>query len=404
MPLTDTAVKKAKPGDKPAKLSDGKGMYLLVNPAGSKLWRWKYRVLGKEKVMSLGAYPDVSLAQAREGMDKARKILAAGDDPMAIRKADKVATRTAAANSFETVARMWWAHWKPARSEQHAGQVMRRFEANVFPHIGSRPVSEIQAPELVAMLKAIEARGVNDLAKRALQTSSQVFRYAIAHGQATRNPATDIKPSDVLASRQKQNLARIDGKELPGLLRHMEAYQGAATTRLAMKLMAMTFVRTTELIGARWAEFDLEAARWDIPAERMKMKTPHIVPLSAQAVNLLKTLQLITGHSVMLFPGERDHEKSMSNNTILKALERMGYKGRMTGHGFRGVASTLLHEMGFDHAHIELQLAHQERNEVSAAYNHATYLKQRAKLMQHWSDYLENCTTGKVLPFKRMSA
>ena len=281
---------------------------------------------------------------------------------------------------------------------------MRRFEANVFPHIGARPVSEIQAPELVAMLKSIEARGVNDLAKRALQTSSQVFRYAIAHGQATRNPATDIKPSDVLASRQKQNLARIDGKELPQLLRHIEGYKGAATTRLAMKLMAMTFVRTTELIGARWVEFDLEAARWDIPAERMKMKTPHIVPLSAQAVNLLKTLQLITGHSVMLFPGERDHEKSMSNNTILKALERMGYKGRMTGHGFRGVASTLLHEMGFDHAHIELQLAHQERDEVSAAYNHATYLKQRTKMMQDWSDYLDSCTTGKVLAFQRAAA
>ena len=404
MPLTDTAIKKAKPGAKPVKLSDGKGMYLLVSPTGSKLWRWKYRVLGKEKVMSLGAYPDVSLAQARDGMAEARKILAAGDDPMAIRKADKVATRTAAENSFETVARMWWAHWKPARSEQHAGQVMRRFEANVFPYIGARPVSEILAPELVAMLKAIEKRGVNDLAKRALQTSGQVFRYAIAHGLAKRNPATDIKPSDVLASRQKQNLARIDGKELPQLLRHIEGYKGAATTRLAMKLMALTFVRTTELIGARWEEFDLDGARWDIPAERMKMKTPHIVPLSAQAVNLLKTLQLITGHSALLFPGERDHEKSMSNNTILKALERMGYKGRMTGHGFRGVASTLLHEMGFDHAHIELQLAHQERDEVSAAYNHATYIKQRASMMQDWADYLDTCTTGKVLAFQRVAA
>jgi integrase len=404
MPLTDTAIKKAKPGAKPVKLSDGKGLYLLVNPAGSKLWRWKYRVLGKEKVMALGAYPDVSLAQAREGVDKARKVHAAGDDPMAVRKADKVASRTAAENSFESVARMWWAHWKPARSEQHAGQVMRRFEANVFPRIGSRPVTDIQAPELVAMLKAIEARGVNDLAKRALQTSSQVFRYAIAHGQATRNPATDIKPSDVLASRQKKNLARIDGKDLPELLRHIDAYKGAAMTRMAMKLMAMTFVRTTELIGARWEEFDMDGARWDIPAERMKMKTPHIVPLSTQAVNLLKTLQLITGHSVMLFPGERDHDKCMSNNTILKALERMGYKGRMTGHGFRGVASTLLHEMGFDHAHIELQLAHQERDEVSAAYNHATYLKQRAKMMQHWADYLDACTTGKVLAFQRKTA
>jgi integrase len=187
-------------------------------------------------------------------------------------------------------------------------------------------------------------------------------------------------------------------------MRRIDAYQGTPITRMAMKLMAMTFVRTTELIGARWDEFDLGDMRWDIPASRMKMKTPHIVPMSTQAVSVLKTLHLVTGHSPLLFPGERDHEKSMSNNTILKALQRMGYKGRMTGHGFRGVASTLLHEMGFDHAHIELQLAHQERNEVSAAYNHATYLKQRAKMMQHWSDYLDACKEEKVLPFKRTAA
>jgi integrase len=404
MPLTDTAVKKAKPGLAPMKLSDGKGMYLLVNPSGSKLWRWKYRVLGKEKVMALGAYPDVSLAQARDSLAIARKLLATGIDPVTQRKADRQASLTAAENSFETVARKWWAHWKPARTEQHAGQVMRRFEANVFPYIGARSVSAIQAPELVVMLKGIEARGVNDVAKRAHQTSSQVFRFAIAHGLATRNPAADIKPSDVLASRKKRNLARIDGKELPELLRHIDAYQGAAVTRLAMKLMALTFVRTTELIGARWAEFDLKAGRWNIPAERMKMKTPHIVPLSSQAVNILKTLQLVSGHGAMVFPGERDHEKPMSNNTILGALARMGYKGRMTGHGFRGIASTLLHEMGFNHAHIELQLAHQERDAVSAAYNHATYFRERAKMMQHWADYLDNCTTGKVLTFKRKAA
>ena len=387
MPLTDTAIKKAKPGPKPVKLSDGKGLYLLVNPNGSKLWRLKFRVLGKEKVMALGAYPEKSLAEARGDVGEARKLLGAGTDPMAKRKADKVASRVAAESSFESVARAWWAHWKPTRSAQHAGQVMRRFEANVFPHIGARPVSEIQAPELVAMLKAIEARGVNDLAKRAHQTASQVFRYAVAHGHATRNPSTDIKPSDVLASRQKQNLARIDGKELLELLRHIEAYQGAAVTRLAMKLMAMTFVRTSELIGARWSEIDLDAGRWDIPAERMKMKTPHVVPLSDQAVNVLRTLHLISGHGELVFPGERDHGKPMSNNTILGALDRMGYKGRMTGHGFRGVASTLLHEMGFNHAHIELKLAHQERDEVSAAYNYATYLDERAKMMQHWGDY-----------------
>lgn len=394
MSLTDTAIKKLKPTDKPVKVSDGKGLYLLVNPNGSKLWRWKYRAAGKEKVMALGAYPDVSLAQAREGLEKARKLLAAGTDPMTQRKAAKEASKAASENSFESVAREWWAQWKQARTERHADQVMARFVSNVFPAIGARPVAEIQAPELVAMVKGIAGRGVNDLAKRALQTSSQVFRYAIAHGKAVRNPAADIKAGDVLAPRQKKHLARVDGKELPHLLRSIDAYRGTPVTRLAMKLMALTFVRTSELIGARWSEIDLKAGRWDIPAERMKMRTPHIVPLSVQAVNVLKTLHVVTGNSPMLFPGERDHEKSMSNNTILKALERMGYKGRMTGHGFRGVASTLLHELGLDHAHIELQLAHQERDEVSAAYNHATYLKQRASMMQKWADHLDKLIAG----------
>jgi integrase len=356
MPLTDTAVKKAKPGPAPMKLSDGKGMYLLVTETGSKLWRWKYRVDGKEKVMPLGAYPDVSLAQARDAMADARKLLAAGTDPMAKRKADKVARQLSAENSFAAVARLWWAHWKATRSPSHTEYVLRRLEADVFPAIGARPVDAIEAPELVAMVKAIAARGALDIAKRALQTTGQVFRYAIAHGKAKRNPAADIKPGDILPARKKANYARLDAKELPELQRHIEGYQGAAVTRLAIKLMALTFVRTSELIGARWAEFDLEAARWDIPAGRMKMKTPHIVPLSSQAVNILKALYLVSGHGPMVFPGERDHEKPMSNNTILGALSRMGYKGRMTGHGFRGIASTLLHEMGFNHAHIELQL------------------------------------------------
>lgn len=404
MPLTDTAIKKVKPGPSPAKLSDGKGMYLLVTESGSKLWRWKYRADGKEKVMALGSYPDVSLAQAREAMGAARKVLAAGSDPMAERKAEKLAKQSAAENSFQTVALLWWEQWRNAKSPRHADDVHKRLKADVFPAIGKRPISDIQAPELVAMVKAIAGRGALDIAKRALQTSGQVFRYAIAHGLAQRNPATDIKPADILASRKAGNYARLDAKELPELLRHMEAYQGAPVTRLAMKLMALTFVRTSELIGARWAEFDLEAGRWDIPPERMKMKTSHIVPLSSQAVTVLRTLQLVSGHGALMFPGERDHEKPMSNNTILKALERMGYKGRMTGHGFRGIASTVMHEMGFNHAHIELQLAHQERDQVSAAYNHATYLNERAKMMQLWGDYLENCMTGKVLTFKRKAA
>ena len=404
MPLSDQAIKKAKAGPRPVKMSDGHGLYLLVTETGSKLWRWKYREDGKEKVMSLGAYGDVSLASARELMAAQRKNLKAGKDPMTQRKATKLAKQVAADNSFQTVALLWWAQWREAKSPRHADDVLRRLNADIFPAIGKRPVSEIQAPELVAMVKAIAGRGALDIAKRALQSSGQVFRYSIAHGLATRNPATDIKPADVLASREKVNFARLDSKELPELMRHIDAYQGAVVTRLAMKLMALTFVRTSELIAARWEEFDLEAARWNIPAARMKMKTPHIVHLSTQAVEILQTLHIVSGHGVLLFPGERDHEKPMSNNTILKALERMGYKGRMTGHGFRGIASTVLHEMGFNHAHIELQLAHQERDQVSAAYNYATYLEERAKMMQHWGDYLENCTKANVVAFKRKTA
>ncbi|VVE42002.1 tyrosine-type recombinase/integrase [Pandoraea cepalis] len=390
MPLTHQQVLKVKPTEKPQKLADGGGLYLLVNQAG-KYWRWKYRVDGKEKVMALGVFPDVSLAEAREAHQAARKLLASGTDPMAERKQQALAP---AGTTFSQVARQWWDHWSPSRSARHAEYVLRRMESDIFPTLGARPISEIQAPELVRMTKAIEERGALDIAKRSLQTCSQIFRYAIAHGSATRNPATEIRPSDILVSRRKQNYARVDAKELPALLRHIEVYQGSTVTRMAMKLMAMTFVRTSELIGARWVEFDLDNARWDIPPERMKMKAPHIVLLSRQAVTLLQMLHTLTGHRELLFPGDRDFKKPMSNNTILKALERMGYKGQMTGHGFRGVASTVLHEQGWPHEHIELQLAHQERNDVSAAYNHALYLEPRAKMMQSWSDYLDRCVTG----------
>lgn len=394
--LTDKAVKSAKPKDKPYKLTDGNGLHLFISPSGSKLWRYKYLFDGKEKLMSLGAYPVVTLSAAREAHLEARRQLLTVD-PMAARKADNKAKLLDAENSFKSAALLWWNNWKGNRSKQHATQVMSRFEQNIFPYIGARPVAKIEPSELVAMLKGIEKRGVSDVAKRALQTCGQVFRYAIAHELAKRNPAVEIKPSDILKPVQKRNLARVDTKDLPELLRKIEGYQGTPVTRLAMKIMALTFVRTGELIGAKWAEFDLEAGRWDIPPERMKMKTPHVVPLAAQTVNLLKTLQFITGHNALLFPGERDHGKPMSNNTILQALKRMGYAGTMTGHGFRGIASTLLHEQGFDHAHIELQLAHQERNQVSAAYNHAVYLPQRFTMMQAWADYLDACVTGKVI-------
>jgi integrase len=406
MALSDSQIKKAKPTDKLQKLADGGGLQLHVAATGGKLWRLAYRFDGKQKTLALGAYPAVSLANARDARDTARKLLAAGADPMAQKKAVKLAKQAASEHSFETVARQWFDHWKSSKSLRHTVYVMARLEADVFPAIGSRPVAAVEAPELVRMLKTVEARGALDIAKRCLQMCSQVFRYAIAHGVGgtTRNPATDIKPADVLTPRKKENYARIDARELPALLRKIEGYQGTPPTRLAIKLMALTFVRTGELIGARWEEVDFDAARWNIPAARMKMKTPHIVPLSSQAVEVLQILHGVTGTRALLFPGERDHDKSMSNNTILKALERMGYKGQMTGHGFRGIASTILHEQGFDHAHIELQLAHQERNEVSAAYNHALYLKQRATMMQRWGDFLENQTRGNVVALRGLAA
>ena len=402
--LTVTAITKAKSTDKQYRLTDERGLVLLVRSNGSKLWQLRYRHDGKEKTASLGQYPDVSLSEARAKRDELRKLVAAGNDPVGLKREQKEERIAQTKNTFEAVAREWLEMWRPLKSPRHAEYVTRRLEADVFPAIGARPIVYIEAPELVKMAKAIETRGATDIAKRSLQTVAQVFRHAIAHGKARRNPATDIKITDILKPTQSSNYARVDVRELPLLLRKIEAYKGTPTTRLAVKLMALTFVRTGELIGARWSEFDLEAARWDIPAARMKMRTPHVVPLSPQALEVLRTLHLVTGERELLFPGERDHNKCMSNNTILKALERMGYKGVMTGHGFRGVASTILHEHEFEHSHIELQLAHVERDEVSAAYNHALYLPQRAKMMAWWGDYLEGLTRGNVLPLRRLVA
>ena len=399
--LTNTQIRNAKTKEKLYKLPDERGLHLVVFPTGSKLWQMRYRFDAKDKTASLGKYPEVSLAEARDKCDLLRKQLVNEIDPVEAKRVTKQVKKFAQENSFEAVARAWYASWAAARSPRHADYVLRRLEADVFPAIGKRPVSEIKAPELVAMMKAIERRGALDIAKRAFQTTGQVFRYAIAHALAERNPTADVKPSDVLASRRKENYARVDAKELPNLLRKIEGYQGTPVTRLAIKLLALTFVRTGELIGAKWEEFDLETAEWRIPAERMKMHTPHVVPLSKQAIHILQVLHGVTGHSTFLFPGERDHAKPISNNTILKALERMGYKGRMTGHGFRGLASTILHEKDFDHAHIELQLAHQERNQVSASYNHATYLTQRTKMMQWWANYLDQQLAGNVVSINR---
>lgn len=420
MPLTDVACRNAKcpEGSARLRLTDSLGLYLEILPGGGKYWKLKYRFGGKEKRLALGVYPTVPLAGrrdkdtrawidgARELRDEARKLLAEGTDPSADRKAEKLRKRVAAGNSFESVARAWWATWSPTRSLKHTEQTIRRLEADVFPEIGALPVSDIKASMLLAVSKKIEQRGAVDIAKRAYQTCGQILRYGVAHGLIERNPAADVKPGDALKATRKTNYARLDAKELPELLRKIDAYDGTVYTRCALKLMALTFVRTSELIGARWEEFDLVARQWRIPAERMKMDTPHIVPLADQAVAVLEELHGHRAGRDLLFPGERDHAKPISNNTILYALYRMGYHSRMTGHGFRGVASTVLHELGHRHDLIELQLAHQERNAVSAAYNHATYIPQRTAMMQAWADHVDALRKGgaQVIPMTRNRA
>ena len=406
MALTDATVKTAKPADKAYKLGDAGGLYLFVTPAGGKLWRLKYRIDGKEQKLSFGVYPDVSLADARAKRDEARKQLANNINPTSAKKEALAQSKLDKSNTFEYWAQRWLLHWQNDKSPFHVASTQRRLEKDIYPAIGNMPMTSIDAMHIADIMRAISARGALDLAKRSKNTISQVFRYAMANdtraiNRVSRNPAIDFMPSDIIQPRKATNHARVNIKELPALLRAIDTSETRAITRIAIKLMAYTFVRTSELIQAKWGEFNLSANEWRIPAERMKMNTPHIVPLATQSVELLETLKNITGDTDYLFPHLNNHKKTMSNNTILKALERMGYKGTMTGHGFRGIASTALHEQGFDHQHIELQLAHSERNEVSAAYNHALYLTQRKAMMQQWADYLDELKAGaKVIPIK----
>jgi len=379
--LTDTQVRAARATENPYKLADSRGLYLQVNPNGGRYWRFNYRFNGKQKTLALGTYPDVSLARARERHYEARRELAEGIDPGAAKQA--------LSRDFETVARAWLAHWRPGRSERYVDYVVTRLEGDIFPGIGARPVAELTAAEFRDAVRKVERRGASEIARRLLQNCGQIMRYAVANDLAPRNPVAEVKPSDILKARKKRNYPRVTARELPDLLRAIDGYAGGEHTRLALQLMALTFVRTSELIGARWPEFDLKDSRWDIPAERMKMKTPHVVALSKQAQAILERLQAISFDREFVFPGDLNPHKPMSNNTLLFALYRMGYRSRMTGHGFRGVASTILHEQGWPHEHIELQLAHQERNAVSAAYNHALYLEPRAKMMQAWADHLD---------------
>lgn len=401
MPLTATAIRNAEPGRKPKRLHDSGGLYLEISPTGGRWWRFAYRFGGKRKLLSVGVLQDVSLAAARKRRDEARALLADGKDPSAERKAAKREAASRAANSFEAVAREWYEKQAHTWVATHAADVLRRLEANLFPEIGATPIAELAAPAVLAALRKMEDRGARDLAHRVLQVAGQVFRYGIATGRCERDLSADLRGA--LAPHKARNQAAVKPEELPALLSAIEGYGklGDKMTGYALRLLALTFVRTGELIGAEWGEIDTEGATWIIPAARMKMNAEHVVPLSRQALAILRELRAIGGGSRYVFPG-RNPDKPISNNTMLFALYRLGYKGKMTGHGFRAVASTILNESGFRPDVIERQLAHAERNEIRGAYNRAEYLPERRKMMQQWADMLAALAKGaQVIPLQR---
>lgn len=401
MRLTQKEIESAKPGATLYRMWDSHGLYLEVAPAGGKWWRLKFRFGGKEKRISLGTLPGVTLKAARRKRDDARALLDDGIDPSAVRKEAKLEVAGKAANNFETVAREWYGKQAHVWVAHHASDVLRRLESNLFPEIGDKAIADITAPVLLAAVRKIEHRGAHDLAHRVLQVASQVFRYGIATGRCQRDPGPDLRGA--LTPHKSKHQAAVTPEELPALLRAIDGYGevGDKLTAYALRLLVLTFVRTNELIGAEWSEFDLDSAVWIIPAARMKMKTEHVVPLSRQSVEALRQVRSIAGGSRYVFPG-RNPDKQISNNTMLFALYRLGYKGRMTGHGFRAVASTILNEAGFRGDVIERQLAHAERDEIRGAYNRAEYLPERRKMMQQWADMVDALAKGaKVIPLQR---
>jgi len=392
--LTAGAIKSTKASNSIKKLSDGNGLTLVVHPNGSKYWVYRYRYLGKEKTLSLGIYPELTLADARLKLIDARKLLSSGQDPSETRKALKRQAMVSSENNFEAIAREWIVAKSPAWTPRYTKFLVQRLEKDLFPALGYRPIKEITAPEVLAVVRVIESRGALELANRALTYCGQVFMFGIATGRADRNPANDIKGA--LTTHVKKHFAHLKAIEMPEFLKRLNAYDGHPQTKLAVMLLILTFVRTTELRGATWNEIDFDKAEWQIPAERMKMRRGHIVPLSKQAVAALKALQLLNGQWQYVFPNPNKPIKHMSENAVLYALYRMGYHSRATGHGFRHTASTILNESGlFGSDVIERQLAHVQGNKVRGVYNHAEYLSERRKMMQWWADYLDKVTTQK---------
>jgi len=404
MALTDTAIRKTKATDKAFKVADEKGLFLLVSPSGGKLWRMKYRFEGKEKLLSLGAYPDVPLVRAREKRDDARRLLADGIDPSENRKAQKAARATSAANSFEVVAREWYAKHASNWVDQHGDRIIRRFERDIFPWIGGKPIAELTAPELLAVVRRIENRGALETAHRALGNCGQVLRYAVATGRASRDPTGDLRGA--LPPVKGEHFSAVtEPDKAAELLRILDGYEGTLPVACALRLAPLVFVRPGELRNAEWADIDLEAAEWRYHVS--KTRTDHIVPLAAQAVTILRELHALTGTGKYVFPGARTNGRPMSDNAILAAMRRLGIgKDEMSGHGFRAMARTILDEvLGVRPDLIEHQLAHAVKDPNGRAYNRTAHLTERRKMMQQWADYLDKLKAGaEVIPLHGSAA
>ena len=400
MPLTDTAIRNLQPKDKPFKVFDERGLFILIMPTGGKWWRLKYRFNGKDKQLSLGVYPDVSLKTARKRRDDARERVAEDIDPSAHRKAQKSARADRAANSFEIVAREWFEKYSPSWAANHGPRIIRRLERDIFPYMGARPIAEIKAQDLLAVIRRIEGRGVLETAHRALATCGQIFRYAVATGRAERDPSPDLRGA--LTPVKGEHFAAVtDPKKVGELLRALDAYEGSLVVQCALRLAPLVFVRPGELRAALWADIDLDAAEWRYTVS--KTKTEHIVPLAKQAVAILQEIRGLTGNGQYVFPSGRSRKRPMSDNAILAAMRRMGIsKEEMSGHGFRAMARTIMDEvLGIRTDLIEHQLAHAVRDPNGRAYNRTAHLPERRKMMQQWADYLDKLRSGaEIVPLR----
>ncbi|ELY4196361.1 tyrosine-type recombinase/integrase [Cronobacter sakazakii] len=387
MKLNARQVDTAKPKDKPYKLADGGGLYLLVNPNGARYWRLKYRVAGKEKLLALGVYPDVTLADARAKRDEAKRDIAGGIDPNEAKREEKIAREANVRNTFQEIACEWHSSKLYKWSEGYASDIMEAFNKDVFPYIGKKPIAEIKPLELLNVLRRMEGRGATEKAKKVRQRCGEVFRYAIVTGRAEYNPAPDL--TSAMQGHESSHYPFLNAPELPAFFEALSRYSGSELVVLAARLLIITGLRTGELRGATWQEIDVDAAVWEIPAERMKMRRPHIVPLSLQAQAIIMRIREMTGRYPYIFPGRNDPRKTMSEASINQVFKRIGYAGRVTGHGFRHTMSTILHEQGYNTAWIETQLAHVDKNSIRGTYNHAQYLDGRREMLQWYADYMD---------------